>query len=323
MKDKHKLALGILFLFVGIVSFNLFLIPGIAQTWNSCPFGLENDPYPGECGRYVDSNNDGICDLSQPNPEKTEGTLSGEKIEEGLPDKSTSTFDISEEEYSVEISGSRLKNMTIKEVAQLWGIEASQLLNKLKIGLLLEKDYTIENTIDDLRKEIHFSPSIVKRVAEDLKRQNSLSVELSREERVINYTQSNTNNPNSNSINQAITPDVQDKTVKQKIIAHYNFMEIALLTLLAYLLGKWLTARLKINSAKEKKFWNVLLLVSFIASAGTGFILVFIRDFGWFRQVNFNFLFWHVEYSIVMGFIGIFHALWHVKYYFKIFFKKR
>jgi len=321
MKDKHLLTLGILFLFVGLVSFNLFLISGIAQTWDSCPFGLENDLYPGECGRYVDSNNDGICDLSQPSPEKTESTLNGEKIEEGLPVKSTYTSNISEEEYSVEISGSKLKNMTIEEVAQLWGIEASQLLNKLKIGLLLEQDYTIENTIEDLRRERHFSPSIVKRVAEDLKKQNSLSAELSGEEKVINDIQSNTNNPN-NSSSQVITSEVQDKTMKQKIITDYNFMEIALLTLLAYLFGKWLTARLKINSAKEKKFWNVLLLVSFIASAGTGFILVFIRDFSWFRQINFNFLYWHVEYSIVMGFIGIFHALWHIKYYSKIFFKK-
>lgn len=30
-----------------------------------CPFGLVNDPYPGQCSRYVDLNGDGICDLSQ------------------------------------------------------------------------------------------------------------------------------------------------------------------------------------------------------------------------------------------------------------------
>jgi hypothetical protein len=100
-------------------------------------------------------------------------------------------------------------------------------------------------------------------------------------------------------------------------------IEISFFTLLFYLGGKWLAARFKISAAKEKKFWNILLLVSFIASAGTGFILVLIRDFDWFRLVRFNFLFWHVEYSIVMGFIGIFHALWHVKYYGKIFSKRR
>jgi len=31
----------------------------------SCPYGLVNDPYPGQCPRYLDLNSDGICDLSQ------------------------------------------------------------------------------------------------------------------------------------------------------------------------------------------------------------------------------------------------------------------
>jgi hypothetical protein len=30
-----------------------------------CPFGKINDSYPGSCGRYVDLDNNGICDLSQ------------------------------------------------------------------------------------------------------------------------------------------------------------------------------------------------------------------------------------------------------------------
>ncbi|WP_370004663.1 hypothetical protein [Methanothermobacter sp. KEPCO 2] len=31
----------------------------------SCPYGLVNDPYPGQCPRFTDLNGDGICDLSQ------------------------------------------------------------------------------------------------------------------------------------------------------------------------------------------------------------------------------------------------------------------
>ena len=31
----------------------------------SCPYGMINDPYPGQCVRYIDINGDGICDLSQ------------------------------------------------------------------------------------------------------------------------------------------------------------------------------------------------------------------------------------------------------------------
>jgi hypothetical protein len=35
------------------------------QAEASCPYGRTNDPYPGECGRYVDNNGNGICDLSE------------------------------------------------------------------------------------------------------------------------------------------------------------------------------------------------------------------------------------------------------------------
>ena len=31
----------------------------------TCPYGLVNDPFPGQCPRYIDLNGDGICDLSQ------------------------------------------------------------------------------------------------------------------------------------------------------------------------------------------------------------------------------------------------------------------
>ncbi len=31
----------------------------------ACPYGMTNDPYPGECRRYVDSNGSGYCDFSE------------------------------------------------------------------------------------------------------------------------------------------------------------------------------------------------------------------------------------------------------------------
>ena len=48
------------------------LIPGTIYAWDDCPKGLVDDPYPGECARYVDTDNDGICDHSQPAPEDRE-----------------------------------------------------------------------------------------------------------------------------------------------------------------------------------------------------------------------------------------------------------
>jgi hypothetical protein len=46
----------------------LLALPSGALAWNNCPKGLVNDPYPGACGRYVDTNGDDICDLSQSEP---------------------------------------------------------------------------------------------------------------------------------------------------------------------------------------------------------------------------------------------------------------
>ncbi len=58
--------------------------------WDNCPFGEINDTYPGNCGRYIDTDNDGICDLSQPAPEDRveqkegiEGGNSSIKMESG------------------------------------------------------------------------------------------------------------------------------------------------------------------------------------------------------------------------------------------------
>lgn len=37
------------------------------EDWGvACPAGIINDPYPGYCKRYVDANNNGVCDFSEP-----------------------------------------------------------------------------------------------------------------------------------------------------------------------------------------------------------------------------------------------------------------
>ena len=57
------------------ISLMIFLlIPLVVLAWGDCPFGLIDCPYPGECSRYVDTDNDGICDLAQLAPEDR-GTL--------------------------------------------------------------------------------------------------------------------------------------------------------------------------------------------------------------------------------------------------------
>ncbi len=46
--------------------------------WDDCPKGLVDDPYPGECARYIDTDGDDICDHSQLAPEDREVTNQSE-----------------------------------------------------------------------------------------------------------------------------------------------------------------------------------------------------------------------------------------------------
>ena len=59
--QKSILILSTIFFILGFFSYT-------ALAWEDCPFGYEDEPYPGTCWRYVDENNDGICDLSQEEP---------------------------------------------------------------------------------------------------------------------------------------------------------------------------------------------------------------------------------------------------------------
>lgn len=71
-RRQAALALALV-LALGTMAFGLAQ-PQTALAWDDCPLGLTNDPYPGECRRYVDTNNDGICDRSQSQPAATTTT---------------------------------------------------------------------------------------------------------------------------------------------------------------------------------------------------------------------------------------------------------
>ena len=70
----------------------LFLILAVSSTviaWENCPFGEINEPFPGTCGRYTDTDNDGICDLSQLAPENRVDTK--EENNESQQDSNTTS----------------------------------------------------------------------------------------------------------------------------------------------------------------------------------------------------------------------------------------
>ncbi len=70
---------------------------------------MENDPYPGECGRYIDTNQDSICDLSKPIPNDSTGgnnqnAVELDHINEQTDDSDNVFTTLEEKDYNFELS---------------------------------------------------------------------------------------------------------------------------------------------------------------------------------------------------------------------------
>jgi hypothetical protein len=52
-------------IFFGLI---ILLAMNYSFAWDDCPYGLINDPFPGECSKYIDTNNNNICDHSEKEP---------------------------------------------------------------------------------------------------------------------------------------------------------------------------------------------------------------------------------------------------------------
>jgi hypothetical protein len=184
--------------------------------WNSCPEGRVNDPYPGRCHSYIDTNKDKICDRSQSAPQPSATPTTTAKVT--APVTSTSAV----------------------------------------------------------------SPSITAAAAAD-----------------------------TAGISQATSEDPENKRP-------YGFIPILLAAAFLYALT-WVLSRKKvIRQQLHRKIWNVILLVSALVSVLLGLFLTLNLEFNLDITLPVNMLFWHVEASIIMGIILLFHIVWHWKYFVKI-----
>lgn len=91
-KIMKKITIILILLFAFVLAFK----PVSIYAWDDCIFGKVNDEYPGDCARYIDTDNDDICDHSQPAPEdrdsfKTTNQENSEK-ENNVPVKRTKDY---------------------------------------------------------------------------------------------------------------------------------------------------------------------------------------------------------------------------------------
>jgi spermidine synthase len=99
----------------------------------------------------------------------------------------------------------------------------------------------------------------------------------------------------------------------------YALLPTGIVLLLFYLLSLMLVRLSLIQNKFHRRFWNILLLFTFLSTAILGLTLAI--------QVNYklnipwleDLLKWHVNFGIGMSVIAFFHFLWHADYYLKLF----
>ncbi len=96
----------------------------------------------------------------------------------------------------------------------------------------------------------------------------------------------------------------------------YPLFPVTLITFLAYF-TTWLFSKWDIITLKShRKFWNYLLLISFLISGLLGLLSVvkvnYKLEIAWYN----TYMQWHVSFGIALVLIAFFHLSWHLKYYF-------
>lgn len=96
----------------------------------------------------------------------------------------------------------------------------------------------------------------------------------------------------------------------------YPLIPVALIIISAYFIT-WLFSKWELFPKKlHRKFWNILLLVTFLISGLLGIFSVVKINYKLEIPNYENYLKWHVAFGIGMVFISFFHLWWHLKYYF-------
>lgn len=94
----------------------------------------------------------------------------------------------------------------------------------------------------------------------------------------------------------------------------YRLPHISLILVFLYLISHFCQKRKIISHRSHLRFWNLLLLASFLVSCGLGILLVLMINYGFIVRLPFNIMLWHVEAGIAMTVIVLFHIHWHWKY---------
>ncbi len=101
--------------------------------------------------------------------------------------------------------------------------------------------------------------------------------------------------------------------------APYLLLPVGLGVLLSYFFSHLLLWLGVISKKNHRKFWNVILLLTFLVTAILGLLLAIQINYKLEWKVLDTFLNWHVNFGIAMSLVAIVHFLWHLDYYLRLF----
>lgn len=98
----------------------------------------------------------------------------------------------------------------------------------------------------------------------------------------------------------------------------YNILTIIIGMFILYLSTFLLFDTKNIKRRTFKQIWSIMLVGTFLFSGISGIIMALLSDYKLLFPVNFNLLYWHVEFSVIMAITLIFHLHIHWKAFKKI-----
>jgi spermidine synthase len=99
----------------------------------------------------------------------------------------------------------------------------------------------------------------------------------------------------------------------------YHVISIGFTAILLYLISYFFYRIGYYSIQLHRKFWNLILAVTFLITAMAGIFMALQINYKWNIPCIKTILKWHVEFGIGMSFAGLFHFLWHMNYFGKIF----
>lgn len=190
-------------------------------------------------------------------------------------------------------------------------------------------DYAIltKNKSSDIKKQ----DSITKHPITEVKETSKTKTTNRKEDTKVSSTNSPSNNLSDkeslqqivdtqtvNSSEPVIQQESTDNNVINKTKTPYHFWSILIITIGLYIVSVAAVKTKKIKKTSQRKFWNIILLVTCLVSCLLGIYIVLAKMYGW--SMNYmTVLKYHVDFGICMTIIAIIHIFWHITYWKNLF----